>query len=105
MRVGKLDKKGQITKPIKTQDAAGGATTSWQLHADVWFSLKPLNGKEKYVSHEKYATATHEVMMRYVAGVKPEMRLEWNGRVFEIKAALNVLEKGTNLQLIVEEDI
>lgn len=105
MRSGRLKHKGKIEVKVKTQDAAGGATETWQKHADVWFGIKPLNGNEKYVSHEKYATATHEITIRYVPGVKPDMRLVWGVRIFEINSALNIKEENKMLQLIVEEDV
>lgn len=104
MRIGKLRHKGIIESLVKTADAAGGPLESWTKFSDVWCDIKPLNGKEKYVSSEKHATATHQVIMRYKSGIKPEMRLVSRGRIFEIKASLNVNEEDYMTQLIVEED-
>jgi len=104
MRVGKLRHKGIIESLVKGKDAVGGATESWTKFSDVWCDIKPLNGKEKYVSSEKHATATHQVLLRYVNGINPKMRLLSRGRVFEVVAVLNINEEDKMMQLVVEED-
>jgi len=104
MRVGKLRHKGTIENLVKSQDASGGAIRDWVEYAKAWCDVKPLNGNEKYVSAEKHATATHQVIIRYLKGVNPKMRLLLRGRVFEIIAVLNVNEEDKMIQLIVEEE-
>lgn len=104
MRIGKLRHKGTIENLVKSQDASGGPIENWSKFKDVWCDIKPLNGNEKYVSSEKHSTATHQIIMRYVQGVNPKMRLVSRGRTFEILSALNVNEQDKMLQLIVEEE-
>jgi len=104
MRIGKLKHLGSIEKYVNTPDAMGGIAKQWELMTEAYCSLKPLNGNEKYVSQEKHATATHQVLMRYVGGLDTKMRLLVRGRIFEIKAILNINEEDKMLQLIVEED-
>lgn len=104
MRVGKLRHKGVIERYSQTTDDAGGVTKTWTKFIDVWCDIKPLSGNEKYVSSEKHATATHQVMIRYVLGIDTKMRLLSRGRVFEIKAALNIKEQDRMIQLVVEEE-
>jgi SPP1 family predicted phage head-tail adaptor len=104
MRVGKLRHTGTIENLVKGQDDAGGALESWTEFKKVWCDIKPLNGNEKYVSHEKHSTATHQVIMRYVSGVDTKMRLLSRGRKFDILSALNINEEDKMLQLVVQED-
>lgn len=104
MRVGKLRHSGIIESYTETIDAVGGVTKGWSEFSKVWCDIKPLNGNEKYVSAEKHATATHQVIIRYLEGVNPKMRLLSRGRTFEILSALNINEEDKMMQLIVEEE-
>ncbi|UFH59833.1 phage head closure protein [Sulfurovum mangrovi] len=105
MRIGKLRHKAIIESYVELRGSTGGVTDAWSKFADVWCSIKPLNGTEKYVSAEKHATATHEILMRFIYGVTPDMRVVYGSMVFEIDSVLNVLEEGKMLQLIVKENI
>lgn len=105
MRVGKLRHKGEIQSCTETPDSFGEPTKGWVKLYDVWCDIKPLNGTEKYVSAEKHATSTHQVIIRYSSGISPKMRLVSRGRTFEIKSAFNVNEKDRMMQLIVEEQV
>ena len=62
-----------------------------------------MNGNEKYVSFEKHATATHQLIARFISGVDPKMRVLFGTRVFDITASMNVNEESKMLQLILEE--
>ncbi len=104
MRVGKLRHSGVIEQYSEHRNTLGETLKTWAEFSKVWCDIKPLNGNEKYVSAEKHATATHQVIVRYVAGVNPKMRLVSRGRTFEILAALNVNEQDKMIQLIVEEE-
>lgn len=106
MRVGKLKHQGTIEDLIKSQDGTGGVVENWETFCEVYCDIKPLNGNEKYVSHEKHATATHQVIIRYREGILPRMRLVARGRIFDLVApALNINEQDKMMQLIVEEDV
>ena len=104
MRIGKLRHIGTIEKHSNTTDEAGGVTKTWTEFKKVWCDIKPLNGNEKYVSQEKHATATHQVIVRFTKGIDTKMRLVSRGRIFEIKSVLNVNEQDKMLQLVVEEE-
>lgn len=105
MRVGKLRHLASIESYTEAPDGFGEVVKSWTKFSDIWCSIKPINGKEKYVSAEKHATATHEVMSRFIDGVTPRMRLVDGTRVFGIISSLNVNEESKMMQLIVEEKV
>ena len=104
MRVGKLRHLGSIEDYTETVNSFGETVKTWSEFSKVWCDIRPLNGNEKYVSAEKHATATHQVIIRYLAGVNPKMRLVARGRTFEITAVLNINEQDKMMQLIVEEE-
>jgi len=103
MKAGRLRHLATIETYTETRNEIGSVTMAWSEYAKAWCDISPISGNEKYVSAEKHATATHQVYIRFIDGVTPKMRLAARGRVFEIKAVLNVGEKDRMMQLIVEE--
>ena len=41
--------------------------------------------------------------MRYLSGITTDMRVNFNGRIFEIEAALNINERNKELHLMCSE--
>lgn len=105
MRIGKLRHKCTIESYSASLNTFGEEAKTWATFCTAWCDIKPLNGNEKYVGAEKYATATHQVIMRFYAGIAPKMRLKYGERVFDIQAVLNVNEASKMMQLIVEEAV
>jgi len=105
MRAGKLKHLGVIEAYTESKNSVGEVIKTWSEFAKVRCDIKPLNGNEKYVSKEKHATATHQVIIRFIDGVNPKMRLVARGRIFEIESALNVNEQDRMMQLIVKEEV
>jgi len=104
MRVGTLRHIATIEQLVKGQDAAGGKTESWVVFSKAWCAISPLSGREKYYSQEKHATATHQITIRYLAGVEPKMRIKARGRVFDIVSVINPGERDKMMQIIAEEE-
>jgi len=104
MRIGSLNKLVSIEEYTETKDSFGAVTKTWTELSKAWANIVPLSGNEKYVSAEKHATATHQITIRYLAGVNPKMRVVYGTRVFEIVYAPNVGERNKMMQLIVEEE-
>lgn len=53
----------------------GGATPDWSQFAQAYASIKQLSGRELFNAQQVVALATHEVNLRYVPGVVPEMQI------------------------------
>ncbi|MFT7880709.1 MAG: phage head closure protein [Sulfurimonas sp.] len=104
MRIGRLRHIGVVESYTESVNGFGEPTRSWAEFCKVWCDIKPLHGNEKYVSAEKHATATHQVIIRYRRGINPKMRLIARGRTFEIESVLNVNEQDKMMQLIVKEE-
>lgn len=103
MKIGKLRHKASIEAYTEAVNSFGEAIKTWVKVSDIWCSIKPLNGNEKYVSAEKHATATHQCITRFIDGIDPKMRVVYGTRIFEITAPMNVNEESKMLQLILEE--
>lgn len=103
MRVGALRHFVEIYNTTNTRDSLGGFTEVNALFATAWADITPISGNEKFIDKERHATATHKAICRYIAGIKPEMILSFDGRKFNIKSALDVGEKRKMLTLVLEE--
>lgn len=103
MNAGKLRHRVTIQQLVKTDDGYGGIVEAWQDVATVWAAVEPLRGSERYRAQQVQAELGHKVTMRYRAGIKPQMRLLYNGRVLEVEAVIDVEEHHRWLELLCSE--
>ena len=105
MRTGRLRHRVKIQHYTESQNAFGEATKAWTDYATVWAAVEPVRGREFWESQQVNAEITTKITMRYLAGVKPKMRVLYGTRIFEIDSAINVDERNRELQLLVMENI
>ena len=87
-----------------TQDSRGAPTQAPSTMTTIWAEIRPLQGRELFTAQQRAAQVTHGVTMRYPGfRVTPEMQLNFNGRVFDILAVLDVEEQGVELQILAKE--
>lgn len=103
MSVGKLRHRVTIQGLIRADDGYGGITETWQDVATVWAAVEPLRGTERYRAQQVQAELSHKVVMRYREGIKPHLRLLYNGRVLEIEAVVDVEERHRWFELLCSE--
>ena len=102
-RIGDLRQRISIEEPQRLSDGGGGADETWVLVAEVWASLRPLAGNERIEADAIAGTVTHEVVMRYRAGLGGGQRLRLGDRLFDLRAVLDVEERKRFLRCLVEE--
>lgn len=78
---------------VSTPDGGGGTTTTWQDVATDRAMIKPLRGNERWQSQRTETNITHKIYMRYKPNRTTEMRINYNGRLFQVKAILNIEER------------
>lgn len=89
-----------------TTDSYGEQTLSWSAFmSGIPAKVSPLSGREVLASGAIASEITHRVVMRYVAGVTDEMRVNFNGRYFAIKAILDEEERNQKLTLMCAEGL
>lgn len=87
--IGELRHRVSIERVIRVSDSAGGATTTWELVAMVWAAIWTRSSDE-LVEHDRVAgRATHDVWLRYRAGIDPGMRIVFGARVFDIRGVID----------------
>ncbi len=101
--IGDLRERLVLEQVARVGDGGGGAAESWLVVATLWAALMPLNGDEGLDGDALNGSVTHEIWLRYQAGVEPSMRLRQGLRIFEIKSVIDVGERGRWLRALCEE--
>jgi len=87
MRAGALDRRILIQRPEQTQDEHGQPVVVWTLFADVAAEVRPLRGVERFTAQQVAADIDTVFRIRWLPGISPVMRVLYDGRVYDIKAA------------------
>ena len=105
MEAGQLRHKLTLQRSSKTTAVGGKRTTTWTDVAEMYASIKPLEGTELQAAQATNAKASHEIVTRYRAGVTPKHRFAFGSRTFNIKSVLNVDERSATLKMVCGEDV
>jgi SPP1 family predicted phage head-tail adaptor len=103
--IGALRHRLVLETPVRSSDGGGGATVTWSPVAEVWAQIIAVGGKETVVAEALAGRVSHEIVIRYRAGVVPAMRLRWGGRIFEILAVFDPEERGRVLHCHCREEL
>lgn len=103
MKIGKLRHRITIQEKVTVPDGYGGVTSTWKDMAAVWSSVEPLKGRELYAAQQVKTELSHRVRIRYMSGIKPEMRIAFDNRTFEIEAIIDPEERHESLELLCSE--
>lgn len=98
--IGAMNKKITIQSLNTTADDLGGLSNSTVFASSVWASIAALSGRELYKAQQVVAEVTHEVVIRYLAGVKANMSVLFNGRTFDIVDVSDPDEQRVELRLL-----
>lgn len=101
--IGKLRHRVTLQELVKTDDGYGGIVETWQDVATVWAAIKPLRGNERYTAQQVQSELSHKITIRYQAGIKPQMKLLYKGRTFEIESVIDIEERHQWLELLCSE--
>jgi SPP1 family predicted phage head-tail adaptor len=106
MQAGKLRNLVDIEQRATTTDSFGGQTNTWSAFASsIPVDIQPLSGQEAVRAASMSTGVTHRVILRYLAGVLPGMRVNFGGRFFDIQVVLNDGERNRSLRLYAMEGL
>ena len=87
----------------RVADDGGGFTESWVAVATIFADVSPISGSERVEADRLTGSVTHDVVLRYRAGVVPAMRFRDGTRIFQIIAVIDVEERRRWLKCWCEE--
>lgn len=94
-----------IEQPVLVADGQGGYTKSWSPFAMVWARMIPASGSENRNTQQLASEVNYRATVRYRDGITSAMRINWNGRLFNIRTVSDPDGLKINLILIVEEGV
>ncbi|GIW49202.1 MAG: head-tail adaptor protein [Caloramator sp.] len=103
MKIGDLRHRVTLQKLEMVQDSYGQPTETWTDVATVWAAVNPISGREFFQTETINSEVTHKILIRYMQGVKPAMRIKFKDRIFNILYVINFEERNETLQLMCKE--
>jgi SPP1 family predicted phage head-tail adaptor len=94
---------------IQKQDDTGSGwngTRTWSTYANAWADIRPLRGTETNDDDTKKREAdiSHVITLRFVRGLKPSMRIVFEGRKLLFEAIRNLDERNRTLEIDAREE-
>lgn len=100
--IGAMRERFVLEQAVRTDDGGGGASVIWETVTELWAAARPISGDERLRHDQLSGRITHEVWIRYRAGVLPAMRFRQDTRIYGIVAVLEV-ERRARLKCLCEE--
>jgi len=75
-----------ITRKVRTDDGAGGATNAWTAVGTVACRLSPLSGDEALLGGRVHGKESNVVTMPYSADLREVDRVTISGAVYEVSS-------------------
>jgi SPP1 family predicted phage head-tail adaptor len=100
MQSGKLRHQLVIQQKSVTRDNYGGEVVTWASFAEVWGEKRPLRGREYVALQAAQSEIQTRFVVRYVAGVTPQMRILDGSDVHEIVEVIDVNGRNRELELM-----
>lgn len=92
IEAGQLNVPVALERATETRNTDGGVVYTWAQIAKLWAEIKPLTGRELLLAQQMNSLVTHNVRVRYRAGINNKDRFVGIGdsRVFNVAYAVNV---------------
>ena len=103
MRAGLRRHRITFQRPISATHARGDKTKSGVDYRTVWARINTTSGRDFLDVHQTESETTATITCCYIVGVKPYMRIKFEGRYFEIVHIINSDERSRDLQILVRE--
>lgn len=94
-----------IESLTRTPDGQGGYTVSWSTFATITGFVKPAPRGEGQLDSYLKSLTNKIFMFEYVAGITPEMRINYDSKVYNIRSIDSVMDQDIWITLVGEEQV
>lgn len=107
MKISDLRQRVIIERPTSTRDSYNAEVITWVRVGTFWAHVRPLAGREYQAARLAAADVDTRILMRYQPSVTIDhtMRVKWDSRYFEIRAAIQPDNDRTMLELHCQERV
>ncbi|KLU64021.1 phage head-tail joining protein [Desulfosporosinus acididurans] len=103
--LGSLNKRITLLTWVESTNEAQETILVPSIFTTVWASVSPVRGRD-YMEAKKYqAELTYKITIRYLAGVTPDMQIQFKDRTFLIQDIINPFEHNELLEIMAIERI
>lgn len=103
MRAGKLRHQITLLNKLASKGAAGGERITWSAHETLMAQVTPLRSKELLAVKQGQIEADIRVNMRFHPDVTEVMRVEWQGKHYDITSMANAGGRDREIELLCSE--
>lgn len=104
LNIGRLRHRIELLKYMTTRDPVTGIVTEgWNVVAKRWATVEPLRGRKWFEAQQVQAEVTHQIYMRYMPDITPDMRIRFRGRDFDVNVVRNIEERNEALDILATE--
>ena len=105
MNIGSLNKRIDILTTTEGTNEVGDTVLVPSVFKTVWASINPVSGRD-YIEAKKYqAELTYKITIRYLAGLTPDMSIQFKDRIFLIQDIINPSEHNESLEIMAIERV
>ena len=90
MNIGRLNKRVTIYRKDDSKNALNQKSKELIEVKTVWASVAPVRGSERYDLQKLHEEIVYRIYMRYLSGIKADMYIMCEGRLFEIQSVIDV---------------
>lgn len=95
----------KLLKMVVTEDEIRQQIEDWQEVRTCWAAIKTVSGREYFAAASVQAERTYRFIIRYTPGIDETMRIDYQGRQFDIQSVLNDDERKKTLTIIATERV
>lgn len=104
MNPGRLRHRITFMHLVKGQNEVGDDVLVERPWKTVWASVEPLKGREYFEARKIESEATHKIIIRYLPGITPDMKIDFKGRIFNFEGPpINPEERNKYLEIYATE--
>lgn len=104
LNIGRLRHRIELLEHRTERDPVTGIITEgWHVVAKRWATVEPLRGRKWFEAQQVQSEVTHQIYMRYMTDVTPDMRIRFRGRMFEVRVVRNIEERNRALDILATE--
>ncbi|MBO0961445.1 phage head closure protein [Neobacillus sp. MM2021_6] len=93
-------------KPETVEDELGQEDTTWIDYKKAWAMIKTVKGSEYVSAGAEHVVITSRFIIHYTEGITADMRIDYNGRIFDIiEPPINDDELNKTLTILAKERV
>ncbi|MCK9325824.1 MAG: phage head closure protein [Bacteroidales bacterium] len=106
MNPGRLRHRITFSHLVEGENEVGDTVLIEEPFKTVWASVEPLKGRDYFEARKIQSAVTHKIIIRYLSGITPDMKIDFKGRIFEIEGPqINPEERNKYLELYAVEKV